>query len=345
MSDKEEPSLDASARRALALPVSRRQMLAGAAVGLASLALPLTGLSGLKPREAQAWVGNATWLEDGRAYLIAAEANTDYLLVPRDKSSSSYIYVRTEHKSTVGSRMFWYVENTGNWEGHQYWLRNFITGLYLDRYANNYYDGGKVGVSGCNKSVDYQKFWLDHCENDSIAIIGVGESTGVVKDSLAVDTTGSLGSNVHLWDQSYEEHWQGSTNVNQRYIFYHADYYLDINPDDNKYGNSYSEGARVKSYDIKVALDGKQTYKATGVSDYNRRDLVTCTYYITNVKYRDGYVYKDCKLSAGTLVSKASDGTSFTIKHSVWQDISFSINTKESITMPPAPSKSAKITS
>ena len=342
MSTHNAPSRNESrelAKEGLGLMVTRRQMLAGAALGLAALALPtplLDLVPGAKPREAEAWIGMANWLEDGRAYIIAAEANQNYLLVPKAESTSDYNDIRTEHRNTCGTRMFWYAENTGyHYPGssettHQYWLRNWITGKYLDRYANGYYNGCRVGVSGMNKSVDYQKWWCDHNNNDAISIITVGGHTGNgwPTDEMAVDTTGTLGKNCHIWHQDFMDGWMGSSNVNQRFFFYHADYYFDVNPDENKYGVSYSKGARVKSFALKATVGSKQTYSKTGLEDYNRRDLYGAVYKLTNVTYRTGYRFKNCKLSKGTLQASATNGTSFTVKHSVWEDISLSINTE-----------------
>lgn len=78
----------------------------------------------------------------------------------------------------------------------------------------------------------------------------------------------------------------GSKSVRQRWWLRYADYYFDVNPDDNKYGASYSKGARVKSFDLYARCGSKQTYQASGLEGYCRRDLYGAVYELTNVTYR-----------------------------------------------------------
>lgn len=84
---------------------------------------------------------------------------------------------------------------------------------------------------------------------------------------------------------------------------------------------------------------------SSNLEDYDRQDGFNCTYEITNVVYRDEYVYAGCTLSAGTLASQADDGTSFTIQHTAAEDITFDIQTKNAIIYPKGPTKTVKITS
>ncbi len=319
-------------------------MLAGAAVGLAALALPtplLDLVPGAAPREALATT--TAYIEPDRYFVILAYENHSYCLVAWSGSTASYMRVGTYPMDKAGADKFWLAKHV---YVHKYRLKNFFTGTYLDRYGGGYENGTAVGVCAENGSAS-QCWWVDQNNDGSVTIVG-SKKTGASDgngDDHALDTNG-LGSNCILWSQDYESSdYLGSTNVRQKWVLRYADYYLDINPDDNKYGVNYSKGAHVKSFDIKCTVGSKQTYKATGIDDYNRRDLYSCVYEITNVKYRDGYVYKDCKLSAGKLVSAAKDGTSFKIQHTVWQDITFSINTKDAIIYPDPPKKTATITS
>lgn len=306
--------------------ITRRQMIAGAALGLAALALPtplLDLVPGAKPREAMA-TGQA-YIENNRYFVILADENQAYCLVAWSGSTASYMRVGTYPLDKAGIDKFWLAENIF---AHKYKLKNFCTGTYLDRSGNGYEDGTPVGVWEGNGSAA-QGWWVDQNNDGSVAIVGA-QKTGTGNgdgDVRCLDTNG-LGSDCILWYQEAESGAMGSKNVRQRWWLRYADYYFDVNPDDNKYGVSYSKGARVKSFDLKARCGSKQTYQATGLDDYYRRDLYGAVYELTNVTYRTGYRYKNCVLNKGTLRASADDGTSFTVKHDVWGDIALSINTE-----------------
>ena len=121
-------------------------------------------------------------------------------------------------------------------------------------------------------------------------------------------------------------------------------YGLDINPDFNLYGQNYNAGAHVESFDIKaIDENGNVLFDKKGVQDHcSLTTSADCkhvigeynaTYYITNVKYRDGYKYKDYSFrndsaqSSSNLKVISANGTSFTFKHIITNNMWFSINT------------------
>ena len=286
MSTQSTPSRNESrelAKEGLGLMVTRRQMLAGAALGLAALALPtplLDLVPGAKPREAMA-TGAAYGLENGRYFVILCDENQSYCLVAWSSSTDRYMRVGTYPLDSAGSDKFWLAKCV--W-GHQYRLQNFYTETYLDRYNAGYNDGTAVGVWAENGGWP-QKWWIDSNNNGCVTIVGAQSDTGEY-DHKALDTNG-LGSNCILWAQDWEDgKGMGSKSVRQRWWLRYADYYFDVNPDDNKYGASYSKGARVKSFDLYARCGSKQTYQASGLEDYCRRDLYGAVYELTNVTYR-----------------------------------------------------------
>ena len=313
--------------------VTRRQMLVGGLALLGAMALPmplLDAVPGAKPRDAEAAWSN-TDLPTDRWFTIKPQTGGNsnrsdpYLLVCWSTSTDSYMRVGTYPCSGAGLDKFWQFERIG---GNQYYIRNAYNSWYLDLCNADYNDGGWVGVYPWNGS-KAQQWFVDQNDDFSRTFI-ITEPNGWVNDiDWCLDSTGTLGNSCTVWTQHYESGTLGSSNVNQKWWLDYADYYFDVNPDYNNYGGTYSAGAHVKSFDIKVTCYGRQTYQKSGAEDYYRRDFVDSVYEITNVKYRDGYAYKDCDLSAGTLVYAAEDGSAFTVKHTVWDDISFSINTQE----------------
>ena len=122
------------------------------------------------------------------------------------------------------------------------------------------------------------------------------------------------------------------------------EYGLDINPDFNDFGRNYNEGAHVKSFDLKIVDEnGKTIYDTKNIQDYCATKTNTncaynvgefnATYYITNIKYRDGYKYKDSSLRNDTVHTSSnlnvisSNATTITFKHLYAGELFFSINT------------------
>ena len=319
------------AKEGLGLMVTRRQMLVGGLVALGAMAVPtplLDLVPGAKPREAQAAWSN-TDLPTDRWFVIKPENDSNrygadvYSLVCWSSSTDSYMRVGTFPVSKSGLDKFWQFERIS---GNLYYLRNAYNSWYLDLCNGDYNDGGSVGVYPWNGSTCQQ--WFVDQNNDYSRTFIIHEPDWVNYVDWCLDSTGTLGNSCTIWTQHYESGTLGSSNINQKWWLDYADYYFDVNGDHNDYGN-YSAGGRVKSYDVKVTCYGRQTYQASGVEDYYRRDFVDSVYEITNVVYRDGYAYKDCDLSAGTLVYAAENGSAFTVKHTAWDDITFSINTQD----------------
>ena len=75
---------------------------------------------------------------------------------------------------------------------------------------------------------------------------------------------------------------------------------FDFNPDANKYGINYSQGARIKSFDAEVFYkNGTSIKKYTGISDYftgegNNQQKIPYQGWIifSNITYREGYEYQ-----------------------------------------------------
>lgn len=278
--------------------------------------------------------------------MLKAVKDSSYHLVAWSASKDDYMRCGTYNGTDMGADQFWMFYRQSS-ASNLYSLKNWWTGTWLDLCNSDYNNGGWVGVWEGN-GTRAQQWYVDRNNNSSVTLI-IHEPDWSNQIDWALDTTGSLGANVIIYEQAYEwGNWSnglGSTNVNQQWWLDPADFDFDVNPDDNKYGTTYSNGAHVKSFDMKVTYGSRTTYQEKGLEDYYRRDVVGVTYHITNVKYRDGYAYKDYTLSGGEMVYAAEDGSAFTVKHTPWADITLSINTAENVFEPPAaPTKSVKIT-
>lgn len=276
--------------------------------------------------------------------MIKAVKDSSYHFVAWSNSGQSYIRTGTYNGWDLGIDQVWQFEKSS---GNLYYVKNWWCGLYMELLNGNYANGTEVGIWEKNGG-RFQQWFIDRNNNGSVTFV-VHEPNWSNQIDWALDSTGSLGSNCIIYEQAYEYgNWtngMGSSNVNQQWWLDYADFYFDVNPDDNEYGTSYSNGARVKSFDLKATVNGRERYNEKGLEDYCRREIVTAIYEITNVAYRDGFSYKDYTLSDGEMLEAAEDGTYFKVKHSIWKDISLSINTQETRFEPPAaPTKSVKIT-
>lgn len=126
-----------------------------------------------------------------------------------------------------------------------------------------------------------------------------------------------------------------STKVNlssNHSLFAHwskKNYLLDINSDDNKYGDNYSSGSHIQSFDVKVVSeDGKTLDEKKNVSDYySSKGEYNSTYYIRNIKYRDGYSYNGYALSDDSVSVVRANSKEIVFKQTTDKNVKISINT------------------
>lgn len=343
-------------KEGLGLTVTRRQMLVGGLVALGAMAMPtplLDLVPGAKPREAMAAgpkrdVANAIYevlaYSDSNYRFIASTGGSGY-------ESGSTFNTATYYGgsgSDLGSDRYWaFGHVSDNIQDNQFVIQNWYSLSYL-RWTGDEANGGGVGVTPWVD--DAHSYWyLDENNDGTVTIVGREYHDKGTPD-YCIDSSGSLGSLCHMWSQEFET-WDGrygSTNANQKWWLKKANWPFDINPDGNRYGCDYSEGSRIKSFDVKAHIGDITLATRTGCSDFyiNGNPIsgsgssthanhsseislapITCVE-MSNVVYRDGYGYKDCSVDGGTLEKVADDGTFFKVRHTEYRACTLNINTE-----------------
>jgi len=186
------------------------------------------------------------------------------------------------------------------------------------------------------------------------------ESGKTEKKTATYDQVIQVPSNSPTWTGHDFQGWytskEGGDKVTDNYIvkgnttlYAHWEtkkYVLDINPDYNLYGTGYDywgpikgSKSRIESFNLRILDEnGNEVYNKEGIDDFydpeKKYSGYNYTYYITNIKYSDGYTYKDItlrndgKVGNSNLLIEQQTSTSVTFKHDYDGDIWLSINTK-----------------
>lgn len=328
--------------------ISRRDLFRYGAIGAAGIALA-PFINSVTPEKAFATQYH-TGL--GGYRLVKCYANRNYSLDIAGKSSANGGNVQIAKVNNLSGQIFRF--DVLNTRGNKYrivplcaLLQNKCIGKAGGASQSSYYNKQNVEIRGYSGAgATNQQWYIDKNNNgSSTIIIQEGKWPNDIDWCMDKGKGFSNNQNVFIYKQDWETGDMGSWNPNQQWLILPATFKFDINPDDNKYGTNYSNGGRLKSYDVKATDLINRVTETKGVSDYNKSHIINSTYEVSNIVYKDGYMYDSYSLSGGKIIEAAEDGSYFKIQHTPEADIALSINTKEIPFEPPVPpTKSYTIT-